>query len=320
MTHYQHHSKVTTGLLCLVVFFMALGQGGVAFTLKTKCEVSGDGVYLSDLVKLEAGQPVPALLIDNSPTWGVVREYSVEELVGLIQGKAQGINVVAASNDHKIKISRSARQLDPNEVLLQLRTALISSPVFGGGELELNFVRPWKTLLVPDGPLEIKMLTKLNYATSQTSLRFQLLDGGVPFGVFSAPVKISLWKDAWVANEAITRGTLLTESELEKQRVDAIRVRQDLWDGNHSDGRFWFRENISPGRLVYARAVEMKPVVRRGDLAKAVIATGPLLVSTNVKVMEDGAPGEVVRIQNVKTRKELVGEVLDEKTIKISTF
>jgi len=45
-----------------------------------------------------------------------------------------------------------------------------------------------------------------------------------------------------------------------------------------------------------------------------------LLVSTNVKVLEDGAPGEVVRIQNVKTRKEMVGEVLDEKTIKISTL
>jgi flagella basal body P-ring formation protein FlgA len=320
MAYSQHHTKVSTGLLCLGVFFMALDQGDAAFTLKTKCEVNGDGVYLSDLVEPEADQAVPALLIDRSPTWGVVREYSVEELMGLIRGKALGINITGTIKGNKIIITRSARRLDSNEVLLQLRGALINSPVYGEGELELDFLRPWKTLLVPDGPLEIKILTKINYATSQTSLRFQLLDGGVPFGVFSASVKISLWKDAWVATGAITRGTVLSRSELEKQRVDAIKVRQDLWDGNPADGRFWFRENISPGRLVYTRAVEMKPVVRRGDLAKAVISTGTLLVSTNVKVLEDGAPGEVVRIQNVKTRKEMVGEVLDEKTIKISTL
>ena len=47
---------------------------------------------------------------------------------------------------------------------------------------------------------------------------------------------------------------------------------------------------------------------------------GPVRVSTKVKVLEDGAPGEVVRVQNVMTRKELIGEVLDEKTIKITEF
>ena len=138
--------------------------------------------------------------------------------------------------------------------------------------------------------------------------------------MFSAAVKISLWKDAWVATRQITRGTLLPEAKLKKQRHNMIKVRQDLWGGNPSDGRFWFQENISPGRLIYDKAVVMKPVVRRGNLAKAIITTGPLLVSTNVKVLEDGAPGEVVRVQNVRTRKEIIGEVIDEKTIKITVF
>ena len=184
----------------------------------------------------------------------------------------------------------------------------------------MELIRPWKPMLVPDGALEMRMLTKINYRTSQTSLRFQLMDGGVPFGVFSAAVKISLWKDAWVATRQINRGTLLTEAKLKKQRHNMIKVRQDLWGGNPSDGRFWFQENISPGRLIYDKAVVMKPVVRRGNLAKAIITTGPLLVSTNVKVLEDGAPGEVVRVQNVRTRKEIIGEVIDEKPIKITVF
>ena len=61
----------------------------------------------------------------------------------------------------------------------------------------------------------------------------------------------------------------------------------------------------------------MKPVVRRGGLAKAVVTNGSLTVSANVKVLEDGAPGDVVRVQNLVTRKELIGEVVDENTVKI---
>ena len=64
----------------------------------------------------------------------------------------------------------------------------------------------------------------------------------------------------------------------------------------------------------------MKPVVRRGSLAKAVVTAGSIQVSTKVKVLEDGAPGDVVRVQNVRTRKEIIGEVLDESTIKITEF
>ncbi len=299
---------------------LALGQAEAAFTLKASCEVSRDGVYLSDLVESRTGEPIPAIMIDTSPSWGTVRKYSSQNLIKLINEKAQGVEVAGDEGGEEISISRSSRVLGLGEVLESLRVELVKSPVFSQGELELESIRPWKTLLVPDGPVELRMVTRISYPTFQTSLRFELLDGGVPFGVFSAPVKMSIWKDAWVAKDQITRGDVLSKVQLEKQRVNAIKVRQDLWDGNPSDGRYWFRENISPGRLVYSRAVVMKPVVRRGSLAKAVVTTGPVRVSTKVKVLEDGAPGEAVRVQNVRTRKELIGEVLDENTIKITDF
>ncbi len=304
---------------CFAVL-LALGQAEAAFTLNTTCEVSGDGVYLSDLVDSKAGEAVPAILVDVSPSWGTVRKYSANELIKLINEKAQGVEVIVSEPDQQTTLRRKSRSMDSSQILELLKSELLKSPLFDEGELEMELIRPWKPMLVPDGALEMRMLTKINYRTSQTSLRFQLMDGGVPFGVFSAAVKISLWKDAWVATRQITRGTLLPEAKLKKQRHNMIKVRQDLWGGNPSDGRFWFQENISPGRLIYDKAVVMKPVVRRGNLAKAIITTGPLLVSTNVKVLEDGAPGEVVRVQNVRTRKEIIGEVIDEKTIKITVF
>jgi len=320
ITRLQHPINIKGLLSGLFAVLLALGQAEAAFTLNTTCEVSGDGVYLSDLVDSKAGEAVPAILVDVSPSWGTVRKYSANELIKLINEKAQGVEVIASEPDQQTTLRRKSRSMDSSQILELLKSELLKSPLFDEGELEMELIRPWKPMLVPDGALEMRMLTKINYRTSQTSLRFQLMDGGVPFGVFSAAVKISLWKDAWVATRQITRGTLLPEAKLKKQRHNMIKVRQDLWGGNPSDGRFWFQENISPHRLIYDKAVVMKPVVRRGSLAKAIITNGPLLVSINVKVLEDGAPGEVVRVQNVRTRKEIIGEVIDEKTIKITVF
>ena len=320
-TQTQHQHLIHRGISgAFIGVLLALAQAEAAFTLKTNCEVSGDGVYLSDLVASKTGEPIPAIMIDVSPSWGTIREYSSQDLIKLINERAQGVEVVSGETDIKTSISRSSRAFGSEEVLELLRAELVKSPVFKQGELELELLRPWKTLLVPDSSVELRMVSKMNYPTSQTSLRFQLMDGGIPFGVFSAPVKMSIWKEAWMATGQITRGTLLSKVELEKQRVNTITVRQDLWEGNPSDGRYWFRENISPGRLVYSRAIVMKPVVRRGSLAKAVVSNGAVQVSAKVKVLEDGAPGEAVRVQNIATRKELIGEVLDENTIKITGF
>jgi flagella basal body P-ring formation protein FlgA len=320
ITRLQHPINIKRLLSGLFAVLLTLGQAEAAFTLNTICEVSGDGVYLSDLVDSKTGKAVPAILVDVSPSWGTIRKYPVNELIKLINEKAQGVEIVAGEQDQQITIRRKSRSLESPQILELLKFELIKSPLFDEGELEIELIRPWKPMLVPDGPFEVRMLTKINYRTSQTSLRFQLMDGGVPLGVFSAAVKISLWKDAWMATRQINRGTLLPEAKLKKQRHNMIKIRQDLWDGNPSDGRFWFQENISPGRLIYDKAVAMKPVVRRGGLAKAIITTGSLLVSTNVKVLEDGAPGEVVRVQNIRTRKEIIGEVIDGKTIKITAF
>ena len=317
MRVYQHLGYLFRGLFVFAFIGIALGQARAEFVLKSKCEVGSDGVYLSDLVDAESGAPIPAIQIDRSPKWGAVHEFTSEDLIQLINEKAQAVKVRAKVGGKKIIVTRKGRALEADEVLEALKVELSGTPFYSDGELEMEFVREWKPLLIPDGPLELKLLTKLSYRSSQTTLRFQLSDGGLPIGSFGSYVKISLWKDVWVASKSVARGMSLPEAKLQRQRMDIIKNRRELWDGSPSDSRFWFQEFISPGRIVYARSVGVKPVVRRNGLAKAIITNGVLTVSANVKVLEDGAPGDVVRVQNISTRKELIGEVIDENTVKI---
>ena len=97
------------------------------------------------------------------------------------------------------------------------------------------FSREWKSLIIPDGPLELKLVSKLNYRTPQTTLRFQLLDAGVSIGSFSACVKTALWKDVWVASGSINRGTLLPEAKWSSSGWISSRIERFM--GRQSFGQ-----------------------------------------------------------------------------------
>ena len=60
------------------------------------------------------------------------------------------------------------------------------------------------------------------------------------------------------------------------------------------------------------------PVVFRGQVVDALIQIRALTVKLKVEVLQDGAPGDVVRMRNLQTRREIRGIVINEKNVKIN--
>jgi flagella basal body P-ring formation protein FlgA len=52
-------------------------------------------------------------------------------------------------------------------------------------------------------------------------------------------------------------------------------------------------------------------------LADAVIRDGAMIISLKVEVLEEAVPGQIVRVRNPQSHRELRGKVLDEQTIAI---
>jgi len=110
----------------------------------------------------------------------------------------------------------------------------------------------------------------------------------------------------------------LDQIDLAKERRDVINVRQSLWQGKKADSKFCLAQGVSSGSLIYDRHVKLTPVVKRGQIASAFVQIRSLTIRLKVEVLEDGAPGETVRIRNLQTKKELRGTVINEKFIRVS--
>jgi flagella basal body P-ring formation protein FlgA len=58
-------------------------------------------------------------------------------------------------------------------------------------------------------------------------------------------------------------------------------------------------------------------VVGRGDIVNGWIKRGLLQINLKVEVMEEAAPGQLVRVKNIRTKKYMRGVVQDENSIVI---
>jgi len=224
----------------------------------------------------------------------------------------------AQTNASNLNATRPPRHLEEDELRGLLTAALNQRRGEEGAEWELHLTRPWTPLVVPDEPLTLEILEPaFNRITSSCILRFELRVGQKTLGSWQAPVQARWWRPTLVAHASLQRGQLLREADFTRERCDLLTLREPLAELPAQTPAYELAETLSAGAPLTARAIRLKPVLSRGQMAEAIIHDGAMIVSLKVEVLEEGVPGQLIRVRNPQSRRELRGKVLDEQTVVI---
>jgi flagellar basal body P-ring formation protein FlgA len=187
-----------------------------------------------------------------------------------------------------------------------------------GAEWELSFTRDWAPVPVPDVPLRLEILEpSLDRISSSALLRFEIRAGRQIVGTWQMSVQAHCWREVVVAESKLQRGDPLREAPLARMRRDLLTLREPLLELPANPDFYEIAETVPSGNPLTARAFRLRPVVHRGQTVNAIMCDNALTISLKVEVMEDGAPGQLVRVRNLQSRRELRGKVQDERTISI---
>ena len=77
-------------------------------------------------------------------------------------------------------------------------------------------------------------------------------------------------------------------------------------------------ENVATGMPLFNRSARPRPLIKRGQMVEAVYEEGSLKISLKMQTLEDGLPGQTVRLRNPKTNRELYGKVQNEEMVRIT--
>ena len=211
------------------------------------------------------------------------------------------------------------RTLDQAELTLLLTQTLQQDYVKDRGELELRITQAWAARKISDEPLTVKILEMPTIGvTSSFIVRFELRNGSNTIATLQLPVQAHVWRPAWVAHSMLKRGDSLADADIGRERRDILVAHEPFADFDSPTSTLEIAEPVGVGAPLFARSVRLTPVVHRGQLVQALLEDGALSIVMKVEVLEDGAPGQVIRARNKQTLRDIRGKVLNEHTILVS--
>ncbi len=291
-------------------------QPRATLTLPAAVEVDSTGVFLDRLFSSDPPQTIPHIRLAEAPAFGQTASLSRTQLVEVLRVHLPEAALPAAGTPAQVIVARKARLLDEEELRSMLTATLQERWVKDRGELLLRLSRPWTGSAVPDEPLEIRIIdVPAAGLNSSFVVRFEIWSGRERVGQHQLALQAQIWAEVPVARSTAARGLLLRDADVTTERRDLLAMREPLRAELLTDGSLELVETIRPGQPVLARSVRVRPVIRRGGVVEGVLQDGMLSISLKVEVLEDGLPGQTVRLRNPKTKREMLGKVQNEQTV-----
>ncbi|MBI5801373.1 MAG: flagellar basal body P-ring formation protein FlgA [Verrucomicrobia bacterium] len=299
----------------LALAFPLAGQTA-SFSLLPGATVTGDGVFLQQLVSADDGSPQPHLRVTDAPAVGQSLVLTRDQITALLQKSAPGFTATNWTGAAQARITRRTRLLGESELKELLTDVLQREHVRQRGELELVFARAWTAAIVPDEPFTLKLLDLPTSGVGPNMIvRFELRGTRETFGTWSAITQARVWREVLVAGALLKRGQPLTDSDVVRERRDLILSREALDALPRVETSLELVENVPAGVPLTARSFRVRPLVLRGQTLEALVQDGALQISTKVELLEDGLSGQFVRVRNPLSRREFRGKVQNENTI-----
>jgi flagella basal body P-ring formation protein FlgA len=326
--HREERSRGRISFLCVLcvsvvnLFFAPLLKAQVnesaSWPLASQAQVDSQGIFLKNILAPNFNQPLPSVRLADAPNWGRVTFLTRAQITELLAKAAPDLNPVW-SGPERVRVIRRNRMLDETEVKQMLTSVLQSEHVRERGELELRFVRPFLPVQAPDEALSLKVIDLPNSGvTPQFIARCELRAGDELIANFQINVNAKIWRDIWVARSQLLRGQPMTSADIGLERRDVLNFKDGLVTLPTELSSYDIGENVPAGAILTARTFKQRPIIRRGKTIDALIQDGALQIAVKVEALEDGLPGQIVRVRNIKSRREFRGKVQDEETVAVA--
>ena len=213
----------------------------------------------------------------------------------------------------------STRQVPAKKLIPLIAEELSKSFELDQGKLVLEPSRALSPVSVPSDTANITIkLIAQPYArpTSFMKAQYTVLADGLPVESQTGYFKAQLIKDVWITQKIAQRSKTLGEAKLLKKKTDVINLRGKTWDGEPNSTQQLIT-TVSAGTVIQERHLRRTPVVYRNQTVEAVLQHKALEIRIRVLALEDGAPGDLIRLRNTRSSKEIRGTVINGREVKI---
>ncbi len=171
---------------------------------------------------------------------------------------------------------------------------------------------------VPIGKISIRLLKK---GTARLAGYVRLNAIVSVNGIEKNNVQLTSWVDVFESvvctSRDLKRKDIVKKDDIYLARKNISRMSPDTIRELGKVVGLMIKHNVKADTCLKGWMLKKSPVVERGDMVTIMAESNDLKVTVPGRVMENGHLGELVRVQNVMTRKEIYARVINNLTVKV---
>lgn len=304
-----------TTMLCLVTSVVFAANLSIA--VRPESAVNGPWLTLGDIAvvsgdSVERVKLFRELPLGDAPKPGTTEYLTPATLEPKLAANRVDFTAITWSVPPQFSISTRSQTVSGHQLAEAARSFLVQTAT--GSTVSLLDLPA--DLPAPLGRLELasELYGPIRYA-GQTTVQVAIRTDGRSFVKVPVQFEVRRLLDVVVATTNLNAGDILTEQSVRLERLDAGKLAPGYLTELDKAIGLRMRYALPPGSVIGERNLTRPILVKRGESVKIVARVGEIEVFANGVSYAQGAAGDLVRVQNLVTKKFLTGRVQNDKSV-----
>ncbi len=142
-------------------------------------------------------------------------------------------------------------------------------------------------------------------------------DGSQPWSLF-VPINVKVMTQVVVAKNNLPRGSILKESDIELKMRDISRLHRGYLEEKKSVLGKKLRQRLRQHQVVAPSQLDTPHAIKRNNKVIILASSRSLQIRMAGKALENGSLGELIRVRNESSKKELDARVIAPGIVQVA--
>lgn len=307
-------------LLGLMVFiFLSAGSTfALQVNVRSSALVDGDQVQINDVARLTP--PLGNLLYERicrAPAPGKSIAVTQEQIERILLQHGVDPTAVKFSGAPSTQVTRDSLNVTQEQAqgfidgyLAKVQQKLPQA------QFKFTPQATIKDTILPTGELRVEVIPSLEQVIG--SRRFTLIyrvDGRTVENV-SISGKLEVLAEIAVAQRNLRRGTIISADDVNLTLLDISKIDQPFYALADVVGQKVIR-SVRAASVLEGKNLDAPPLVQKGAFVKLIARRGRMLLTATGIAMEEGKMGEMIRVRNSASQKEVLARVIGRDQVEV---
>ncbi len=280
-----------------------------------------EAITIDDIARVEAPQAlaekIGEITVGSGPLPGQHRSIGASYIN--VKLKAAHLENIKVVGPEKISVVGACIKISSEELAAKAKEFIKEQLPSNSMTYEVTIDRAPKDITIARGEnMEVRprlLGGSLNPGIGTIALDI-VLDGKMA-ATTNASFTVKAVADVMVATNVIRQGEVISSSNVSWEQRDVTRTKDALIRTDDGAMDWIARRTIQPGTVLTTVAVEVPPVVRKGDNVNLIVKCGNVTLHTTAEVKQDGRTGETVRVLSAVSSGEIRARVIEPGLVEI---